>query len=259
LFVPHRVILIGIVFVFFVQILQIGRVLNFLRECGESTTWLTELTRTLHFEVTSTPLLNTATAARLRDIAARANHAALRLMNDKYHLLSHLNSLRRYLLLAQGDFIHALIEGLSDELNQPARYVYRHNLLAILEASIRNSGQDAQDTERLDIRLLTDTSPVFNQTSASRASKQFESEATGSSSTLSGWDIVSLNYVVRWPETLVLTPSHIARYVSLFRSLWALKRAEYGLNMVWALHRERHSSSASKFVLSLFSRAIHFC
>jgi hypothetical protein len=245
------------------------------------------------------PLVGIAT--QLDEIASRANISALRVMMDKYHLSRHFRSLRRYLLLGQGDFVHTLIEMLNEELNRPARFVYRHNLLSILESAIRSSGQEAQDTERLDIRIVNTTTitttttttttplpppPSLPLTSSSSSSSNdlksgeltfpttphhhidtsssttsFSSSSPSSSpSTMLGWDVVTLDYIVQWPETLILTPSHISRYVSLFHGLWALKRAEYGLNTVWALHRERTSAKNihNKYVLLFVLLLIFF-
>ena len=76
----------------------------------------------------------------------------------KHSLIAHIRALRRYLLLEQGDFIHALLEALSEELDKNAKYLYLHNLVnhlrtAELASQARYEQSDLLD--RLDVKLLT--------------------------------------------------------------------------------------------------------
>jgi gamma-tubulin complex component 3 len=108
----------------------------------------------------------------------------LELFYSNYHFIEHLNGIRRYLLLGQGDFIHHLMvllqyvlvtvsldhahiqshkssptHGLPcrPELPKPADKVFVHNLNGLLETAVRatNAQYDSQQVlSRLDVRLL---------------------------------------------------------------------------------------------------------
>ncbi|KAJ3416035.1 Integrator complex subunit 11 [Chytridiales sp. JEL 0842] len=130
----------------------------------------------------------------------------------KYDLTKHLNALKKYLLLGQGDFIHSLMDKLGHDLSKPAHTLLRHNLTGILESSIRSSNAVEEDPDiwkRLDVRLL-EISPGD-----------------------SGWDIFALDYHISGPLTTVLTSQVMHEYLKLFTFLWRLKRVEFALSSCW--------------------------
>lgn len=63
----------------------------------------------------------------------------IKIVKDKFSLFNHLQALKRYLFLGQGDFIEALIAQLSTELSKEKRLIYAHNLSGILEFAVRSS------------------------------------------------------------------------------------------------------------------------
>lgn len=110
----------------------------------------------------------------------------LDVLNRNYLLLEHLQAMRRYLLLGQGDFIRHLMDLLKSagpssspssifssrrlpltdvvcfslcrpELVRPATTLYQHNLTGILETAVRATNaqfDNAEILKRLDVRLL---------------------------------------------------------------------------------------------------------
>ncbi|XP_022263871.1 gamma-tubulin complex component 3 isoform X2 [Canis lupus baileyi] len=81
----------------------------------------------------------------------------LDVLNRKYSLLDHMQAVRRYLLLGQGDFIRHLMDLLKPELVRPATTLYQHNLTGILETAVRATNAQFDSPEilkRLDVRLL---------------------------------------------------------------------------------------------------------
>ena len=79
------------------------------------------------------------------------------LMGTKFHLFEHLQALKNYILLGQGDFIALLMESLAANLDRPAGAQYRHTLTAQLEHAIRGSNAQYDSPEvlrRLDARML---------------------------------------------------------------------------------------------------------
>lgn len=85
------------------------------------------------------------------------NKALIKILFEKYRFMGHSNSIRKYLLMGQGDFMQNLMDLLAAELGEPASKIYRHTLMASLETAIRSSNAQYHDPEflnRLDIKLL---------------------------------------------------------------------------------------------------------
>ena len=58
--------------------------------------------------------------------------------------------------MAQGDFHHALIEGIYSTLNLSATKIYKHSLISILETALKSSNcqyHEAEFTSRIKIIL----------------------------------------------------------------------------------------------------------
>ncbi|CAJ1087474.1 gamma-tubulin complex component 3 [Xyrichtys novacula] len=136
----------------------------------------------------------------------------LDVLNRNYLLLEHLQAMRRYLLLGQGDFIRHLMDLLKPELVRPATTLYQHNLTGILETAVRATNaqfDNAEILKRLDVRLL---------------------EVTPGDT---GWDVFSLDYHVDGPIATVFTRECMVHYLRVFNFLWRAKRMEYTLTDIW--------------------------
>ncbi|KAF2985785.1 hypothetical protein EK904_009369 [Melospiza melodia maxima] len=171
----------------------------------------------------------------------------LDVLNKKYNLLEHMQAMRRYLLLGQGDFIRHLMDLLKPELARPATTLYQHNLTGILETAVRATNAQFDNPEilkRLDVRLL-EVSPGDT-----------------------GWDVFSLDYHVDGPIATVMsytaasecvwgaelsycvffylgnlflfwsvfTRECMSHYLRVFNFLWRAKRMEYILTDIWKGH-----------------------
>ncbi|KAM3585689.1 uncharacterized protein V6R79_024488 [Siganus canaliculatus] len=136
----------------------------------------------------------------------------LDVLNRNYLLLEHLQAMRRYLLLGQGDFIRHLMDLLKPELARPATTLYQHNLTGILETAVRATNaqfDNAEILKRLDVRLL-EVSPGDT-----------------------GWDVFSLDYHVDGPIATVFTRECMGHYLRVFNFLWRAKRMESTLTDIW--------------------------
>ncbi|XP_075446801.1 gamma-tubulin complex component 3 isoform X1 [Ascaphus truei] len=139
----------------------------------------------------------------------------LDVLNKNYNLLEHMQAMRRYLLLGQGDFIRHLMDLLKPELVRPATTLYQHNLTGILETAVRATNAQFDNPEilkRLDVRLL-EVSPGDT-----------------------GWDVFSLDYHVDGPIATVFTRECMSHYLRVFNFLWRAKRMEYILTDIWKGH-----------------------
>ena len=70
--------------------------------------------------------------------AEKTNRKLVKLLLDKYLLVGHCAAMKRYLLLAQGDFEECFIDLADRELRKDAtREVFRHNVRGIVDLAVR--------------------------------------------------------------------------------------------------------------------------
>ena len=185
------------------KILLIGKSINFTRICCMEE-WVPP-------ERGSLPYLHDldSLSEYISKIAHETNRFLLSLINFKYSLELHFSSLKKYLLLAQGDFHHFLMEDLYLKLGTNAKNLYKHDLVLSLEKAIQNSALRFENIEclsRLDVKLL-EASPLDT-----------------------GWDIFLLDYILSPPLTTIFTQKVMESYLRAFKFLWQVKRAHYLLN-----------------------------
>lgn len=166
-------------------------------------------------------------AAGLREAVAAAHEAAsqrlLAALTQHHHLLDHLAAHRRYLLLAQGDFVHHLMTLMQEELSKPATSLYVHNLSCTLEAAVRATNAQYEPPHVL-ARLHVNLYPNYDVSGDSRISEEC------------GWDVFALQYRVDGPLGTLFPATCGAKYRALFTQLWRVKRIEYSLHEAWREH-----------------------
>ncbi|KAI5454632.1 Microtubule-nucleating Tub4p (gamma-tubulin) complex component [Naganishia albida] len=164
-----------------------------------------------------------------------ASKRLLDIFFDQYHLMDHLQAVKRYILLSAGDFAELLHRNLSPRLDRPASKLLRHHLTTDIETAIQESNARFESPEilqRLDARLQT------------------------AKPTDSGWDCFALEYKVEAPINAVLDDKALTAYEHLFNHLWRLRRVSTKLQSNWLTHtfairRYKH--------LKEFVRAWHQC
>ncbi|EDW27734.1 GL19849 [Drosophila persimilis] len=133
-------------------------------------------------------------------------------MVGPHKLLEHLQCMRRYLLLGQGDFVSIFIEHMKDELEKPGTEIFAHDLSAMLDTALRCTNAQYDDPEILNHLDVVAQPPFLGDT---------------------GWDIVSLQYVVQGPLATMLEPT-MSTYKALFKPLWRMKHMEFVLSTkIW--------------------------
>ncbi|KAA0166473.1 hypothetical protein FNF31_00325 [Cafeteria roenbergensis] len=145
-------------------------------------------------------------------LARRASARVLSVMLGRFRLREHLAALRRYLLLARGDFVQELMRAASEHLSLPASEQRPHVLLGMLEGAIRSSSAQHDDREFLDRINVA----IMPGTAGDK-----------------GWDVLCLTYDVTAPISAVLHPLAVRAYERLFCFLWRVKRAEWALSTAW--------------------------
>ena len=192
------------------KIFLIGKSLNFIRYgCGDSS-WVEAYSKTTSRELKygDTSTLESSISSAYKSTMARL----IDLMDTKFQLFTHLNALKKYLLLGQGDFIALLMESLASNLDRPAGSQYRHTLTAQLDHAIRGSNAqfDSPDVlRRLDARLLELSHGDI------------------------GWDVFTLEYKVDAPVDVVITAWASKQYLVVFNFLWRIKRVEFAMGSTW--------------------------
>lgn len=128
---------------------------------------------------------------------------------DKFDLSHHFGAIKRYLLLSQGDFAQALMDGLAPILDGGPN-ILRSNLTGTIDAALQgcssfNMETDQDILERLDVQIITQEGAMS-----------------------SGWDVFSLVYRVQdAPLNTVFSEKVMEAYFEIFRFLWRLKRMDY--------------------------------
>ncbi|OLN85892.1 Spindle pole body component alp6 [Colletotrichum chlorophyti] len=192
------------------KVFLIGKSLNFIRHsCGDSQ-WVEEYSKAASKELRYG---DTETLEAWIDEAYKTTMKRLiDLMANKFHLFEHLQALKNYILLGQGDFIALLMESLAANLDRPAGAQYRHTLTAQLEHAIRGSNAQYDSPEvlrRLDARMLQLSHGDI------------------------GWDCFTLEYKVDAPVDVVVTDWGNRQYLKVFNFLWRIKRVEFALASTW--------------------------
>lgn len=192
------------------RVFLIGKSLNFIRYGCADSGWVESYSKTASRELKygDTATLSTSIDEAYKTVMARL----ISLMENKFALLSHLQALKKYLLLGQGDFIALLMESLASNLDRPANSQYRHTLTAQLEHAIRNSNAqyDSPDVlRRLDARMLELSHGEI------------------------GWDVFTLEYRIDSPLDVIVTPWASKQYLKVFNFLWRVKRVEFALSTTW--------------------------
>ncbi|KAK3326443.1 Spc98 family-domain-containing protein [Apodospora peruviana] len=192
------------------KVFLIGKSLNFIRHsCGDSQ-WVEAYSKTSSKEL---KYGDTATLEAWIDEAYKTTMQRLmNLMSTRFHLFDHLQALKNYILLGQGDFIALLMESLAANLDRPAGTQYRHTLTAQLEHAIRGSNAQYDSDEvlrRLDARMLQLSHGDI------------------------GWDCFTLEYKIDAPVDVVVTEWGNRQYLKVFNFLWRIKRVEFALASTW--------------------------
>ncbi|KAL2259398.1 hypothetical protein VTK26DRAFT_6934 [Humicola hyalothermophila] len=192
------------------KVFLIGKSLNFIRHsCGDSQ-WVEEYSKTSSKELRYG---DTATLEKWIEEAYKTTmQRVMHLMSNRFHIFEHLQALKNYILLGQGDFIALLMESLASYLDRPAAAQFRHTYTAQLEHAVRNSNAQYDSEEvlkRLDARMLQLSHGDI------------------------GWDCFTLEYKIDAPVDVVVTDWCNRQYLKIFNFLWRVKRIEFALESTW--------------------------
>ncbi|KAI8034722.1 gamma-tubulin complex component 2 homolog isoform X1 [Drosophila gunungcola] len=215
------------------KILRTGKYLNVIRQCGKRVM----PTQQMHLEFDPTSERHVTVINDAYYFAARMLLDVLLTEND---LMGHLQSVKRYLLLNQGDFSMQFMDACEDELSKNVDQVLPMTLENLLGLTLRLSSarndpyKDDLHCELLPYDLVTQMSKIMNQKEEYWQAQQRLD--------LSGLECFAFNYEVKWPVSLVLNHIAISKYQMLFRQLFYCKHVERQLCKIW-----KENAIAKKF------------
>ncbi|KAL5707865.1 Gamma-tubulin complex component 3 [Ranunculus cassubicifolius] len=200
------------------RILRTGKSINFLRVCCEDQGWADAAVEAADAVGTTTRRgglgygETDALEALVIEAAKRIDKHLMDVMYKRYKFKEHCLTIKRYLLLGQGDFVQYLMDIVGPELSEPANTISSFKLAGLLESAIRSSNAQYDDPDMLD-RLRVKMMP----------------HGSGDR----GWDVFSLEYDARVPLNTVFTESVMSQYHQIFNFLWKLRRVEHTLIGAW--------------------------
>ena len=169
------------------MVFNIGKTINFLRRCCGHEFQIDLEQIESHLVLDSRSSANSFSGdftEWLTKCESVADQELLSVMYNKFKLKQHLDAIRRFLLMGQGDFVQVLMDTLSEELSKPTVSVFRHNLIPILEGALRASNAQFLDKD------------VNNRVNAKMLQEQGDN-----------WDLFYLDYEVDEPINTMLTPT----------------------------------------------------
>ena len=186
------------------KILLTGKSLYFLRkECKEEE-WSESVA-----EISSIVGIEQAGFHWITRVSLSTNEKLINVLFGKYRLQEHVVMVKKYLLMNQGDFHHAFMEGIYTTLDLPAAKIYKHSLVNILEAAIKSSNCQFHDYEFIS-RLKVVLEDIKGKQS--------------------GWEIFSLEYSVEAPLSTFFSEEISLKYRKVFNFLWKVKRIHFLIN-----------------------------
>ena len=227
------------------KVLRAGKYLNVVCECGRNVDYtgprqLSYLTQEGGYSHT------------IHQAYAFASKSLLQLMLEGEDLLGHLRSLKHYFLVDQGDLLVHFMDMAEEELSKPMADILPQRLESLLELAVRTSLVD-QDPYKDNVRPLLVPYDLVTQLFYIMA---IQPEKVGlgvkppppterpdpNPVGLSGVEAFSLDYLVKWPLSLVISRKSLVKYQMLFRHLFFCRHVERELCASWTLCKVVKSS-----------------
>uniref|UniRef100_A0A7S3QYS6 Gamma-tubulin complex component n=1 Tax=Dunaliella tertiolecta TaxID=3047 RepID=A0A7S3QYS6_DUNTE len=211
------------------KVLRAGKSINFLQDvCGDGP-WVQEAASAAAAAAAQAASFGHVEALErvVSTASAMVDRRLMEVLMGRFQFAKHCDAVRRYLLLGQGDFVQALMDLVSKELDRSAMQVseitLNHALRTALGASAaRYDDEDVQDR----LRARKDRSAAGGE---------------------SGWDVFTLQYDVRGPLATIFTRDAMGQYLRVFALLWRLKRVESALSSSWMVLQCEVERALSKF------------
>ena len=216
------------------RVLVTGKYLNVIRECGKEGSMKVEERKRLHYSAQERDY-----AAVVEHAHSFASHALLSLLLTDYALVSHLQSIKAYFLLAEGDWFVHFLDIAHDELCKSMYHIQRNKLQSLLSLALKSS-RAAHDPHHdlvtcyLQPHSLVQKIEAIGRVGGAGGVKGTAKTADGAAQHIvSGLDAFTLSYDVTYPLSLLLSRTTLTKYQLLFRLLFNLKITERLLSSLW--------------------------
>ena len=229
------------------KILAAGKYLNILRDCASSTAESNALlpprqSLSLDPDGGSDPLNLIEEAHRC------SSRLLLQTLLDKHSLISHLTSLRRFMLLEYGDFFVQFMDLAGAELRQEAQLLTVSRVQLLLQGAVHSSSL-ATDPHRDDFECTLASLNLIQHLHKIQTAGSVETghvgnplQSTDAVSTptqgLKGVEALTFEYHVGWPVSIVLSKRIITKYQLLSRLLFFCKHVELRVLGCWKDHQQ---------------------
>ncbi|ESR34063.1 hypothetical protein CICLE_v10004486mg [Citrus x clementina] len=216
------------------KILTTGKYLNVMRECGHSAQVPTsENSKLLSFGSNHHYLECVKVAYEF------ASGELLNLIKERYDLMGKLRSIKRYLLLDQGDFLVHFMDIAREELMKQLDEITVEKLQSLLDIALRSTAA-AADPCHEDLTCSVERSSLLKR----MATLKFVEIKTSSDGvdleqpvSITGLETFSLSYKVQWPLSIVISRKALTKYQMVFRLLFHCKHVERQLCGAWQVHQ----------------------
>ncbi|KAJ4758194.1 Gamma-tubulin complex component [Rhynchospora pubera] len=220
-------------------ILTTGKYLNVMRDCGHHVQVpLSENSKLTSFGP------NHECLERIKAAYDFASGELLTLIKNKYDLIGKLRSLKRYLLVDQGDFLVHFMDIAREELSKSPKEVSAEKLESLLDLALRMTAAASDPcheeltccVEKVSLQKTLATlkdlpGPV------SGANDAIDDPELAEPLNITGLETFSLSYKVQWPLSLVISRKALTKYQMIFRLLFHCKHVSRQLCTAWQLHQ----------------------
>jgi hypothetical protein len=198
-----------------------------------------------------------------------SSNTLLKILEEKYHLYSHLKSLRRFFLLEHGDFFVQFMDTAASELGKEAKSVALSRIRSLLQLAVHTSTL-ATDPNREELSCSLASHNLIQhlhliQTAGgdgpTLSGAGAEAYALKGSQGLKGVEALTLDYNVGWPLSIVLSRRAITKYQLLSRLLFFCKHVELKVLGCWKDHqntKEMGLRNEMGATYALRHRMLHF-
>ncbi|KAH9658445.1 gamma-tubulin complex component 2 [Citrus sinensis] len=173
------------------------------------------------------------TTGKYLNVMRECGHSA------QYDLMGKLRSIKRYLLLDQGDFLVHFMDIAREELMKQLDEITVEKLQSLLDIALRSTAA-AADPCHEDLTCSVERSSLLKR----MATLKFVEIKTSSDGvdleqpvSITGLETFSLSYKVQWPLSIVISRKALTKYQMVFRLLFHCKHVERQLCGAWQVHQ----------------------
>uniref|UniRef100_A0A453CC19 Gamma-tubulin complex component n=2 Tax=Aegilops tauschii subsp. strangulata TaxID=200361 RepID=A0A453CC19_AEGTS len=220
-------------------ILTTGKYLNVMRECGHNV----QVSLSENSKLTSFGS-NHQYLECIKSAYDFASGELLTLMKDKYDLIGKLRSLKRYLLLDQGDFLVHFMDIAREELTKKPEDISVEKLQSLVDIALRSTAA-ASDPSHEDLTCCVERSSLLKKlTSLKDLDCAYSSDKLAAADVdqpmtlnITGLETFCLGYKIPWPLSLVISRKALTKYQLIFRLLFHCKHVSRQLCQAWQIQQ----------------------